>query len=297
MIESKKIDFIGIGSGKSGTSWLAEMLRQHPAVNYPKARKELHYFNPVIPIDYATANHQNTNSYEWYHSFFDFKSEEKIRGEITPCYLDIEGSEKLIRNYNPEIRLFVILRNPFERIISQYTFAKSNGIERSDSIENAILANEKKYLDSSLYHQHLARYLKYFNRDQLGIFFYEDLQHDEKSFFNDICNFLQIPAFTPTNISAKINEGSTAKHQNLMFMVGQFRKTLHKTNNSFLIDSFKSLKKTKLFSKLMAKENGSTNSSPVISSNLHRRLTEYWGNDILKLSAMVDRDLTNWTKK
>ena len=35
-----RIDFIGIGTGKSGTTWLAEILRQHPDIYYPAKRKE-----------------------------------------------------------------------------------------------------------------------------------------------------------------------------------------------------------------------------------------------------------------
>ena len=40
----KKINFIGIGVQKAGTSWLAKCLNEHPEIHiHPK--KEAHYFN------------------------------------------------------------------------------------------------------------------------------------------------------------------------------------------------------------------------------------------------------------
>ena len=41
-------DFLGIGAQKAGTSWLHQMLRQHPQVWLPHA-KEIHYFDHRFP--------------------------------------------------------------------------------------------------------------------------------------------------------------------------------------------------------------------------------------------------------
>ena len=41
---TQKVDFLGIGVQKAGTSWLWKNLRQHPSIWMPP-RKELHYFD------------------------------------------------------------------------------------------------------------------------------------------------------------------------------------------------------------------------------------------------------------
>jgi hypothetical protein len=173
-----RINFIGIGTGKSATSWLANILVMHPQVDYPTTKKEIHYFNKWIPLDYKTENHFHRKDYKWYHSHFDFLSDYLTRGEITPCYLDMPGTSYLIHKYNPDIKLLVILRNPWERLISQFEFARSNGIEKHSKIEDAVKHNPTKYIESNLYYKHLTDYLYLFDKENILILFYEDLKQD-----------------------------------------------------------------------------------------------------------------------
>ena len=41
---SPKVNFIGIGVQKAGTTWLSSILKEHPEI-YIHPRKELHYFD------------------------------------------------------------------------------------------------------------------------------------------------------------------------------------------------------------------------------------------------------------
>jgi len=47
---TRKVDFLGIGAQRAGTTWLWQNLRQHPSIWLPP-RKELHYFDrsPIYP--------------------------------------------------------------------------------------------------------------------------------------------------------------------------------------------------------------------------------------------------------
>jgi len=38
-----KLDFVGVGAARCGTTWISSTLSQHPSIFIP--RKELHYFN------------------------------------------------------------------------------------------------------------------------------------------------------------------------------------------------------------------------------------------------------------
>jgi hypothetical protein len=66
------LSFLGIGAQKSGTTWLFEMLRQHPEVAFP-AGKEVHFWDQ-----------RNDRSVDWYLGLFPDNG--KKNGEITPAY-------------------------------------------------------------------------------------------------------------------------------------------------------------------------------------------------------------------
>jgi len=128
--------FLVIGAQKSGTSWLAAMLGQHPEV-FMASPKELHYFDLI-------ENHDRGP--DWYRSFFDGATHEKAIGEATPYMLstpppdlddyvvdlgdppvniapipgvreDIPG---LVHREYPNLQLVAFLRNPVTRAISGY---------------------------------------------------------------------------------------------------------------------------------------------------------------------------------
>ena len=42
------LTFLGIGTQKSGTTWLYSMLKHHPRVRFPN-RKEVHFWNSPAP--------------------------------------------------------------------------------------------------------------------------------------------------------------------------------------------------------------------------------------------------------
>ena len=53
-----RLDFLGIGAGKSGTTWLADVLRMHPGIFIP-AEKELIYFNDRIAFTDVEPNYRH----------------------------------------------------------------------------------------------------------------------------------------------------------------------------------------------------------------------------------------------
>ena len=121
-----KINFIGIGVQKAGTSWLGEVLNEHPEIKiHPK--KEAHFFNKRK--FYFNKFH--------YEISFGFKKN-KIIGEITPSYILEKETAKRIFKYNSEVKLIAILRDPTERCISQYRMEMSrNTIEENIGLWDA----------------------------------------------------------------------------------------------------------------------------------------------------------------
>lgn len=114
-----KVNFIICGTQKGGTSALDLYLRMHPEICMA-ANKEVHFFDNE---EYFISN--NTIDYSLYHKVFEPKVGSRLLGEATPIYMYWYGAPKRIWEYNPEIKLIVILRNPIERAYSHWNMERA----------------------------------------------------------------------------------------------------------------------------------------------------------------------------
>ncbi len=106
------LNFLGIGAQKAGTTWLYQMLREHPEIAFP-AGKEVHFWKAHLD-----------RGVDWYQDLF--KGNDAVKGEITPAYA-ILPSEKVseISEHFPDLRLIYVIRNPIERAWSSARMALS----------------------------------------------------------------------------------------------------------------------------------------------------------------------------
>ena len=211
-----KIDFLGIGAQKSGTTSLNLMLSHHYQIFTPKT-KELHYF--------STENYKK--GLEWYYDHFKTSGDEQINGEITPYYIFHPESPKRIYDLNPNIKLIALLRDPVDRAISGYFHTFRLNLDKF-SLEDAIDSEEERllgvdeilsrgeysynhqnysYLSRSRYEEQLERYLKYFSREQIYIARSEDLKNDEERIWKEILQFLEVDQIPLSQKNLRLNTG------------------------------------------------------------------------------------------
>lgn len=107
-----KVNFIIAGTQKGGTTALSAFLNQHPQISFAQV-KEVHFFD----TDYLFK--APPPPYHIYHRHFKNKSG-CIFGEATPIYMYWNPAIKRIKDYNPDMKLIFILRNPIERAYSHY---------------------------------------------------------------------------------------------------------------------------------------------------------------------------------
>ena len=111
-----KVDFIGIGFNRSGTSWISKCLDEHPEICVSRPKETFYYSN-----DYF----RGPKYYE--NCFKHCKADVKVRGEFTPSYIYAEESLKLIKAEQPEAKVLVSVRDPLERTISQINHHRKKG--------------------------------------------------------------------------------------------------------------------------------------------------------------------------
>lgn len=192
----ERLDFIVPGAQKSGTTALRYFLSKHPQIALPD-REELHFFdNEEIfarPADY-----------ELLHRHFGPIAKPVISGEVTPSYLYWEPAMERIRNYNPRIKLVILLRNPIDRAFAHWNMQRFKDREPLDflpalkeeprriaqplSIESRGFA----YVDRGFYTSQLNRVFEFFPREQVKIVKFEDFRDRKQERLDDVFDFLGV---------------------------------------------------------------------------------------------------------
>ena len=111
---SKRANLFLVGVAKSGSSWLHFFLDSHPDIFMSK-QCELHYFGEKYP-----------ENLEWYQSNFPFDKRFKYFGESTPIYFRKPEIAQQIKEYSPQAKILVIIRDPIDRLLSHIYYAKTH---------------------------------------------------------------------------------------------------------------------------------------------------------------------------
>jgi Sulfotransferase family len=177
---SRRPNFFIIGSMKSGTTYLRNLLASHPAIFmcYPK---EPAYF--VGPEELRTIwpwgwweQRDFRRSEQNYLNLFRQAGAASIRGEASVYYTYLPlaaGVSKRLWRFNPGARLVYLMRDPIERTISHYWHrVRHAGEHRSISLA---IKNDPQYCDVSYYAMQLAPYFRLFKRDQIRTLTFEEL--------------------------------------------------------------------------------------------------------------------------
>lgn len=185
--------FLIIGAQKSGTTSLHAYLRQHPRVSLAE-RKELHYFD----------RERDYPDHDWYRAQFTPTDNTPQSGEATPIYCFWQGAIERIHQFNPAMKLVLILRNPIDRAISQYWMEFNRGDEFLP-ITDAFRFEEQRlkwgcsfherhhtYLARGHYARQIDNILTYFPREQLLILRLEDVVANAQPHLKRLSQFLGV---------------------------------------------------------------------------------------------------------
>jgi hypothetical protein len=224
--------FLIIGAQKAGTTALYYYLAEHPRI-VPSRDKEIGFFAPELFADWPEhPNHrilctrggtvfEDPRSYRraaaWYHRQFPWPHElgrERLTFEATPEYLYYPRAAKRIFDYDPRMKLVVLLRDPVERAFSAWNMYRSFGSYRpgiyasrreTRDFETAIRAEldelradehprDPGYVRRGLYHEQLARYFQWFDPRQILVLESADLRRRTSAVIDRVTGFLGLPA-------------------------------------------------------------------------------------------------------
>ena len=178
-----KPDYLVIGAMKSATSTVIEYLEDHPDAFAPP-RTEPRFFSH----DERWA--QGTAAYETLFEGQDGKLVGEGSNDYTFGAMYPHAAER-IAGYAPDAKLLYIVRHPLDRIRSAWVQNRADsGDGVPATLDAAVREMPDRYVDPSLYHRQLSRYLEHFPREQIWVGFAEDLRAAPEAFWTEMCGFL-----------------------------------------------------------------------------------------------------------
>jgi hypothetical protein len=158
-------DFVVIGAKKAGSTWLDQMLRSHPGVSLPAARKEVAFFDLFHERGLA-----------WYARFFKDVPPGALAGESTPEYLHHPLAPGRIETDLPKARLVAILRHPVDRAYSEWGHQAMRFAEERAFL--AFIREEPGVLAKSDYAPQLRRFPRALAENRLLVLVLEEALAD-----------------------------------------------------------------------------------------------------------------------
>jgi len=292
-----KPDFLVVGAAKSGTTSLFNYLNQHPDIHIPEV-KECRFFSQ-LPKSFNGLgaeffpNSGITEESEYFDLFEGYK--DKVCGDISNDYLyyykeSIENIKKYLGN---EVKILIILRNPIDRAYSNYMHAIRDDWENL-TFEESIIQEPGRieenwgwpyhYIKVGLYYKQVKAYVDNFKN--IEIYLYDELK-DSESFVNNIFKFLNVKKINIQNEKEIFNPSGYPRN-----------KVLHKLiNNESNFRKFIKQVAIKILPRKFLK-NLKNNNLKKVPLNLKTKqyLQGVYAEDIVKLSNLIGKDLTHWTK-
>jgi len=200
----ERLDFIVAGAQKSGTTALHYFLRKHPQIALPE-RQELHFFDDdeifSRPVDYGLLHRHFRPIVRW--TLLRFATARRaIAGEVTPSYLYWKPAMERIWNYNRQVKLVILLRNPIDRTFAHWNMQRFKDREPLDFLDAlkeeprriaqplTIESRRFAYLDRGFYSGQLERAFKFFPREQVLVVKFEDFRDRKQETLDRIFEFV-----------------------------------------------------------------------------------------------------------
>lgn len=176
---SARPNFIYVGPDKAGSSWLHEVLIDHPQVFMPEA-KDLYFFDRY----YA-------KGLGWYLRHFEGAGPEHlVVGEVCQDYLADARCPARIEESLGQVRTMVTLRDPADRAFSSYLYMLKHGETPGTFLE--ALTRRPELVEHGRYGAGLQRYQERFGPDSVYVAVFDDLVADPQVFIDDLLAWLGV---------------------------------------------------------------------------------------------------------
>lgn len=184
-----------IGAMKCGTTYLAELLSEHPSVFMCQPKEPCYFVDPeelrrLWPWAWKRGYWRSEGAYL---GLFQSAGAATVIGEASVYYTHLPVASDIpekIRQFNPDARFVYVMRDPVLRTISHY-WHRVRWHDEGRTLLSAI-QNDPQYSDVSNYAMQLAPYVQLFGRDRVKILTLEKLIGNPAKAIGSIHRWLRV---------------------------------------------------------------------------------------------------------
>lgn len=229
--------FICVGPGRTGTSWLREMLEKHPDVALSTVKETEYYSN------------NSEKKMSWYLSHFPDTSARAV-GEISSMYyVDSSIAERIKADF-PDAKIIFAIRDPKELLESFFKFGVRRGVAKpnlADALHepigiymgtgykhrlrnNTLVPSDKvTLLDSVMLSKWLKHFLICFGKNNVFIFDFSRISSDSTNLLKELYEFLNVDSsFTPSGADEVVNQSASPRNKLIAKLAHRTAFTLRK---------------------------------------------------------------------
>ncbi|MDP4039128.1 MAG: sulfotransferase domain-containing protein [Candidatus Pacearchaeota archaeon] len=209
-----RLDFLGVGFGRSGSYWLVNCLNEHPEISIPK-------FSLLTEINYFPEEYKVMGLKNYMNKFKNCDFTKRV-GELSTLIIFHKDSAKLLKKLFPSTKIIIYQRNEDDRMKSSYTVAKHIDLveDNSLSLNPTYRINQEEYI---------RPFIKEFGKKQVHIFNLDNKNRQEE--LNRLFDFIGVSHFVPEGIDRIYNPEHIDKEGKIPR--GTKFKPLRKTINFF----------------------------------------------------------------
>ena len=276
-------NFVVIGGMKCGTTALWHYLRDHPQLYVPALRKNLEFFTP----EGATRH-----TVDWYSACFkDAPATAQAVGEISTEYTKhpfITGVPTRMAAVVPDARLVYLVRDPIERIVSQYLH-QINSAQETRPFHSAITEEpDNRYLAFSRYHEQIEQFLPYYPAERILVLTSEELRAEPASTLTRLCHFLGVDSDHTPAAPVVAHTRAEKRRWNAL------GRTIRRAPRTYDRYRYYLSRLPGSVQQLADFLTGGPATAPDIGPEIHAFLRERLSPDAARLRAFCNHDLADW---
>lgn len=293
----KKPNFFIVGAPKCGTTAMYEYLKAHPDIYMPD-KKELHFWGSDLISNWFV---KNANKY--YEAFLGALNENMV-GEASVWYLYSKKAANEIKEYNPNSKIIIMLRNPVDMLYSQHSQFLYNGNENINDFGEALNAEDERkqghnvpqsahfveglyYRETAKYVKQVKRYFDIFGRENVHVIIFEDFKKNTVEVYNKTLKHLEVNNDFSIDFKV-INPNKKVRSTKIRYFL---------QNPTFPGKRYLPSAIRKILGKLIERANTKYLPRPEMDIKIRRTLQKEFAPEIDKLSDLLKRDLRHWYLK
>ncbi len=171
--------FLHLGPARCATTWQARVYSDHPSLFVPLS-KDTEFFS-----------HQFSRGEAWYRQQFSAAKANQLQGELCHRYFWHPEAPARAQTFNPQFKIIVTLRDPFERVMSAYQYDRTLYLHSSVSLTQYLKLPVSRATNA--YVENIKRWQNYFESKNILVTIYEDISIDKNKWLQKIWSHLDIP--------------------------------------------------------------------------------------------------------